>query len=230
MKKMAFLGLMLGSLVAFTQVAGADTTAKSKSLIFGFDNFVLGGFSDMAPSFPLFGIGKQVGVGMRYFISDGTALRPAIGFGYNKEEIELDPLNKANTTDTNEQTTDMDWSFSLAYEKHMKAAAKVSPYCGLGLGYLPSSSKFEPVQTVPATAGALVSSKSTTTSFMGFGLLGVNWSFMDNISLGGEYRLGFTSSSEKSEDEVTGGPNTEDKTTNTGVGISSGSLYLSFNF
>jgi opacity protein-like surface antigen len=217
MKRMAIFAMFLVSLVGITQVAGAATTSGSKSILFGFDNLNLSGFE------------SGVGIGIRYFISDGTALRPTVGFSYGTTK---DKQEKPTTTDTEDKRTSTNISFSLALEKHMKAGEKVSPYMGLGAGIAMGSDKFEPSQTVPGTTGDLLEDKITSTSFSGFGLLGFDWSFMDNLSLGGEYRLGVVAGTDKRERTYFNLPasDSEDKTTDLDFGISTGSLYLSFSF
>jgi len=159
------------------------------------------------------------GFGMKYYLSPGLALRPVLKFGYEKltTQTPADSFN-AGGGDVGHRTyddaTDKTTSFGLdlAIEKSMWSNKAVNVYLGLGGGFDMSSETVESGVTTTYTtaAGVAIDQRDVDTwkterSSTGFGgglLLGAEWFLTENISLGAEYQLGVSMSSEGKDETV----------------------------
>ena len=115
----------------------------------------------------------QGGIGGKYFISNGMALRGMLLFG----------LDNKTTTGT-PQFTDNSLSIGIAagLEYHLPLASQVSPYLGGQISFLNSAETTNP--------GA---NKTSSTTF-GLGAIGgIEYFFNNNLSLSAEYQFGVTS-------------------------------------
>ncbi len=205
MKLFTFIVLAV-MLVATTALAAAEvpTSRGDKAMVFMFDGLAFLSAQEY---------GGEYGVGLRYYVADGTAIRAGVQFG-----------RKSDTND------DIDWDddynrygVNAVYEKHMApACSSVSPYWGFGALYTAYSNK-----DTNATGDTWTYSGS---EFAGFGVLGFEWGFTDCLTLGGEYKLGFESSSSKTEEDVGGVTDTYDELSGTLMGFSTASVYLSVYF
>ncbi len=133
----------------------------------------------------------QGGIGGKYFLSNGTAVRGMLLFGIDNQ------TNKgaAGFTDA----TDNKFSFGLGggLEYHMPLASSVSPYLGGGLFFTTSSETYTPSVFVGGTA---TSTKTSQTAF-GLGAIGgVEYFFNSNISLSAEYQFGVTFTNQTNPD------------------------------
>ncbi|HUI31327.1 MAG TPA: OmpW family outer membrane protein [Candidatus Acidoferrales bacterium] len=123
----------------------------------------------------------QYGIGMKYFMSDAMALRGMLLFGYQDQITNGTPGFKDATL----ITTNLGLGGALEY--HLPVSSKVSPYLGVGAFFMTGITTSTPSVPVGATA---TSNKSTSTTVGAAGLLGVEYFFNQNISLGAEYQLG----------------------------------------
>jgi len=187
------IAMMLISTVA---MAGeVPTSAGDKAMIFMFQ-----GLDDLH----LDGYGHDYGFGMRYYISDGTAIRGGILFGMNSW------TDESGTEDW--EASESSFGLEAVYEKHMEGpCASVSPFWGLGGNYSTWSVEND-------------NDDSMTENFYGiFGVAGFEWGFTDCITLGGEYRLGFESGTYEEEDDG----NVIDEGSVTMTGFGTASVFLS---
>jgi len=140
------------------------------------------------------------GLGMRYYISDGMAVRTGL------------TLSMASVTETSYSNGWTDPKLSVTsvgldvmLEKHIDVPFhSISPYLGAGGHFGMISLKSEP--SVLETPGPLQTTESTM-SITTFGIgaaLGFEWAFVDGMTLGAEYKLGFTALSGKTETETQG--------------------------
>ncbi len=131
------------------------------------------------------------GIGFRYYLNDGLALRPVVVFSKYNYELESDV---EGMTDAKESMSSV--GLEIALEKHFRGPAPaVSPYWGGG-GF------FEWMTIVDDPSVPSGSTGKTTDSGTAFGLfamLGFEWGFTDGMTLGGEYRFGFESFSGETE-------------------------------
>ena len=212
MKRVAIcLAASLLLIAAASQAAPVDTKAGTKAMVFQFS-----GLSNLGVS------GYQGGIGMRYYLNDGMALRPGVDFNFGNSST------KGGAGFTDDKANDLGFGLSLALEKHMKGPENISPYMGLGAGFSMSSTSDQPTVPDPTPAGTHTKHTVSSTGFNLFGMLGFEWGFAENMTLGGEYRLGFGYASGKVEDEYIGAATVKsDETSGFGLGVSTASVYLS---
>ncbi|HEY9167525.1 MAG TPA: porin family protein [Candidatus Kryptonia bacterium] len=120
-------------------------------------------------------VNQSAGIGAKYFLSDGVAVRGLLLFGINN-----------HTTSTTPEVSDNKFSFGIggALEYHLPISSSVSPYVGGGLQFMTSTETTNPA------------SFKTTQSMFGVGaLMGVEYFFNQSISLGAEYQFGLTTGS-----------------------------------
>ena len=177
------------------------------------------------------------GIGARYYLSDGFAVRAGLQFTSASQTNPANPV--APNTGEDGKASASALGFSGAAELHM-GKARVIPYFGAGLSFTTTSTESKnavtgnppPAQTTTKNRAAGETVNGTTftggSSFQVFGLLGVEFFLYKEISLSAEYRLGYMSSS-RPDQEVTSGTTTT--TTKQGGGntfgiANSGSLTL----
>ncbi len=125
----------------------------------------------------------QGGIGGKYFISDGLAVRAMLLFGLDNR-----------TTNSSPQFTDDLLSLGIGggLEYHLPLASRISPYLGGVFSFLTSAETVNPGGT-----------KISSTSFGLGGIGGIEYFFNQNLSLSAEYQFGLSSTS----GSKTGSPN-----------------------
>jgi len=199
-------------LVGMTAQAGEVPTSKGdKAMVFmfnGLDHLSLGSY------------GGQYGVGMRYYIDNGTAIRGGVQFGRWSETWEADIPGYEDTEEIYAV-----YGLNAVYEKHMEGpCSSVSPYWGVGAGFSMFSDEYS------SEYGDTTTDKGT--GFAGFGVLGFEWGFSNCMTLGGEYQAGFWKWSGETEYDDDGGERTEtyNKFDGSYMGFGVASVYLSVYF
>lgn len=200
MKLFTFIVLALMLVGTTAMAAEVPTSRGDKAMIFMFN-----GLDDLSVD-----AYASYGVGMRYYIADGTALRVGLQFGkLSHTDVDFDWDDDYNT-----------YGVSAVYEKHMAGpCSSVSPFWGIGAGYSAFSDKDTD------DVGDTLESKGS--GFAGFGLLGFEWGFTNCMTLGGEYQLGFASSSEESELIIGGVSTVFNEHEYSVMGFNAASVYLS---
>ncbi len=165
--------VMMGS--ANSQTLNVDAQG-SKAILFNFT-----GLSDLALT------GYQGGIGGKYFISNGLALRGMLLFG----------LDNTTTNTTPQASTDlMSFGIGGGLEYHLALDSHVSPYVGGVITFTSDAETQNP--------GALKSNKST----IALGAIGgVEYFFNNNISLAAEYQFGLSTTTSS---PLGGGPSTNE--------------------
>ena len=201
MKLFMFIVLALMLVGTTAMAAEVPTSRGDKAMVFMFN-----GLDDLSVD----GYGGFYGFGARYYIADGTALRVGLQFGkLSHTDVDFDWEDDYNT-----------YGVSAAYEKHMAGpCSSVSPYWGIGAGYSAFSDK--DTNDIGDTA------TYSGSGFTAVGLLGFEWGFTNCMTLGGEYGLGFSSSSEDVEIVIGGVSNTMNEHDYSGMGFATASVYLS---
>ena len=181
------------------------------------------------------------GVGARYYLSDGFAVRAGLQFTSASQTNPANPV--APQTGEDGKASASAFGLSGAAELHM-GKGRVIPYVGAGLGFTTTSTESKnivvgnppPAQTTTKnrTAGETVNGTAYTSgsALQVFGLLGVEFFLYKELSLAAEYRLGYMSTS-RPDQEVTSGTTTTTTKVGSGstVGISnSGLLTLAVYF
>jgi hypothetical protein len=130
--------------------------------------FQLGGLLTTTPS-----VLDGVGVGGRYFMADGTAVRAAVGIRHQSDET--DPKNGPNTESS---STDLALEGGLELELFQRGPVYI--YWG-GVAQLLFGSSEDAAETEEGRLG-----------FAAAGMVGASWFFDESISIGAEYRLGLS--------------------------------------
>jgi opacity protein-like surface antigen len=168
------------------------------------------------------------GVGFKRWVNSNTALRGDVGFGVSHTtQKSTDPLY----TDVKDNSSQ--FSLDAGVEFHFVAGQKVSPFFGGGINFGTSTSKHEySILKSNPPDGTYKLDKSSSTRFGAAAFLGVEFFMGKHFSLTGEYDLGLSSSTQKSQEETVGGVNQppEAKTTCFDLGVSSASLILTVYF
>jgi opacity protein-like surface antigen len=210
------IALMFSSLAMAAEV---PTSEGDKAMVFmfnGFDDLGLGGYMG------------DYGVGMRYYIADGTAVRFGLQFANHSATYE----DFWGEGDDAELTESM-YGVSAVYEKHLEApCASVSPYWGVGVAFQMLSTEYTlwPVAYDDYWDEWSVRDDETdkATRYGIFGALGFEWAFTNCMTLGGEYMLGYWAWSGETECPDTAPTrDTCDKWSESWMGLDAASVYLS---
>lgn len=182
--------------VGFAAPAAAQNvrTANTGALTFN-----LGGLFNSTPS-----AFDGVGIGGRYFLNEGLAIRAAIGITTGTSEFENDAGKVENKSSL----------YALEGGAEFVLARGKSAYLYTG-GILQVASG----ETDPEGSN----NNTTTTGLALAGLIGATYFVADSLSVGAEYRLGiaYDSTEEEGSDETT---------TNTVIGVGTVGFHLGFWF
>lgn len=185
MKRLFFI--LLVGVAALATARAQDTKPKTqagdKSILFtmnGFGDFgVSGVVVASTPDSNVFSFTRPIfGAGVRFYLSDNTALR--VGLGFNMTSTTTP--NAIDTTGNSDATvSQMAFGISPAIELHLVNAGPVSVYTGgmVSFGMASSSSGPDSAQATSSQTGIGVGA-----------LLGVEFFPWNNVSIGAEYQLG----------------------------------------
>lgn len=219
MKKIAVVAVVLVALLGAHLFSASDAAAAkvetaqgTRALVFQFS-----GLSSLGAG------AYQGGIGMRYYMQDGLALRPGVVFDM-LSSTEKAPVS--GFTDDKESATVV--GINLAIEKHAAGMGSLSPYLGADAGFSMSNVKEEPSVSSSPVNGTVLKSTTKGTAF-GVGLLaGFEWGFSEGVTLGAEYKLSATFGSSKEETEIKGLPTvTTDDISGSMIGFGTASFFLS---
>lgn len=209
---------------SMAQAAAVETTAGTKAMVFrfsGLSDLGLSGYSGL-PDFTGLDVPANVGVGVRYYISDGLAIRPGLDVGMASTKTK----GAGGWTDEKESKSVI--GLSVAVEKHLPGPANVSPYMGAGAGVAMGKHTTEPTRFLPSDPGDELKTTDKATMFNVFAMLGFEWGFTESLTLGGEYRLGLNAASGSSEEERQSAPTIKSgEISGIGIGFGTASVYLS---
>ncbi|MBI5804415.1 outer membrane beta-barrel protein [candidate division TA06 bacterium] len=150
------------------------------------------------------------GLGLKYYLSQGLALRPVITFNMGsttQKDENIDTVAGFQTTYEDDKTSTNSFGLELALEKTLLTKGAVNVNGGLGFGFGMSSYTREYGENYVEVGGTMTGVYNTktersSTNFGGGALLGAEWFITEAISLGAEYQLGIQMSSE-GKDETT---------------------------
>lgn len=199
------LALVLVGSMSFAQEVTPNLTGGSKALLFSFAglSFLNAGTFDG-------------GFGAKYYLSDAMAVRAGLQFASASATNPANPPAGQQGSDGTQSATRI--GVGGAIELHM-GKGRVSPYLGAGVAFSTTSTEMKnivvgnppPAQTTTknATGGETISGVNYQggTTFTVYGLAGFEFFLYKEVSLAGEYRLGFSSTSRKDQ-EVTAGATT----------------------
>jgi len=178
MKKLVLFLLILAIASGISIAGEPKTKTNDRAFLFsisGLGTFNIGGL-------PVANIYQNstkinlVGIGMKYYIADNMALRGGLNFHYDKTD-------KASTADSI-IISNTYFGFAPGIEYHFVNTGSVTAYVGGEVMFGMTNYKSAPVhQTETGESGTLIG--------VG-GLFGVEFFPWDNISLGAEYKLSFS--------------------------------------
>jgi opacity protein-like surface antigen len=227
---LAVLVLGLGAAVWAHEADGG--CAGRREIVFTFDQWYLGAYGG--------------GIGMRYFLRDDVAIRPALSLRLNNDtddELYVDNQEEDGWVPQRKYTYDNDKTtvgLSIVAEKYLAEFHDVVPLVGLGLGYAYSSEDNHSKRRSYYRDGYTYETTSTTVAGHSgslIGLVGVQWRLRDNISLGGEYEIkGSLGRNERTQtmtaenEDGTALRRDHRKTTSSSLDFESGGLLLAVRF
>ena len=179
--------------------------------------FDLGGLANLSAG------NYQGGVGFKYYISNGFAVRAAVGFGMTSTTTK-NPADPIPTTQESESKySAMNFTIAPGIQYNVATSAAVVAYVGAQISYTMGS------QTREGNANNFNVGfskdheyKESTSTFGGAAFVGVEWFAWDNISFAGEYRFNFSTTSGKAESKNATTSESTDAPSSTAFGLSSG--------
>ena len=212
----ALTGTLL--LAGATPAAEVATTAGSRALLFdfqGLDNLGVGSF--------------EGGIGLRWYLKDGLALRPAVGYGW--QEDERDPYEQNDIQYSGaKQSSDL-FELTLVLEKRLPAHGAVAPY--LGIGFEVQSSTYSTRNAIPADPpdGIAIKQVRKRRGWGALAVVGFEYAVLPAVTLGGEYRLSYLRTTGETKYYRQGEPVEErDDGTRQSLGTTTASLFLAVAF
>jgi hypothetical protein len=187
-----FTGLILMSFTVSTRAQddkGIKPITKSGSAAFifsmsGFDNFGLGGPAFAVPGDS--GTGYIFHAGAKSFIADDLAIRAMLSF------------SSYNNGDDNEVEKSSEIGIAVGIEKHLPAISSISPYIGGEIGFV--STSIESAHDINVEGANPSQQPQGNYKLSGTGIVinaiaGFDWFLFKGIAIGGEFALGFQTSS-----------------------------------
>ncbi len=214
MKKMMALVLVLSLVVGLAQAADtAKPVVKAGSVAMLFD---LSGLANL-------GAGNyQGGLGMKYYIANGFSGRIGVGFNTSSTTTK----NPTTPTPTNQLSDSKVSSTSITIapgiQYNLATSNAVVGYVGAQVAFTTGSTE----RTGNANSFGVGFTKDnsyneSSTTFGVAAFIGVEWFAWDNISLAGEYRFGFSTTSGKAESKTATASTTADSPSQTSLGLGS---------
>ncbi len=155
------------------------------------------------------------GAGWKYYLADEMALRVGLGFGTSSSG-DADP-----TKFSGGKTSKTAFGINAGIEMHTRAVYSTSPYFGAQINF--ASGSYTNTSTVGSSTTEV---KGSGTAFGLSVLAGFDWYFTHAIAIGGEYTLGFGTSSSS----ATRGGTTTDLPSSTNIGIGNANIHLVVHF
>jgi hypothetical protein len=205
-----------------TTLAHPDTKAGSAAFMFTFSGlgaFGMNGFP--IENFTLTAAGETLnatllGGGGKWYFMDELALRGLFGL-MTQSKGNVDSIGK---------TSSVMYGFSGGVEKHFEAISTVSAYVGAQLSFAYAS-----LDNKKSFSNKTIENKETASTF-GIGpLIGFDWYFTSGLAVGGEFLLGYsTTSTSVTTPDATGVSVTTDNPTASKIIISSANVHLAVHF
>jgi hypothetical protein len=189
--------LVLASSVCYGQGVTPELKTGSKALLFEFSGLSVIAAGDF-----------DGGAGFKYYVSPSMAVRGSVQLSRATRVLAANPVAPQTGIDGSQSATLA--GVTAAVERHM-GTGRVSPYFGGGLMFSTTSTEGKNV-VVGNPPGAQTTTKNDTAgetingkTYLGgsnagiFGLMGFEFFLRKEVSLSGEYSIGYTSTSRKDE-------------------------------
>jgi hypothetical protein len=172
------------------------------------------------------------GIGGKYFLNNSTAVRGGLTFGMASQSLPASPGPGQTGTDGSISATRL--GVGGALEVHM-TSSQVQPYYGAGVGFQYTSTESKNAVIAPAAQTTIKNNRFGETvsgsTYQGgtmlsvYAICGVEYFLNNSISLGAEYRLGFSSTSRSDEEASSGNTTVTTKMgSTTAIGIATGGV------
>jgi|GEM_PF-777382 len=206
------LALVCGTVLA-AETAKPITKAGSKALMFD-----LGGLANLSAG------NYEGGLGFKYYISNGFAVRVGLGFGMSSETTKnpstVTPLPANQLSES--ELSGMTFTIAPGVQYNLVATNAVVAYVGGQVSFTSSNQERTGNNAGMGVGFTQGSSYKTSSSIFGAAaFVGVEWFAWENISFAGEYRFGFSSSSGKTESNSTNASASQDAPSSTSFGLGS---------
>lgn len=213
--KQLIAGVLVLTLAVGTALAADNSKPiqKAGSTALMFD---LGGLANLSAG------NYQGGVGFKYYISNGFAVRAAVGFGMTSTTTK-NPADPVPTTQESEsKLSGMTFSIAPGIQYNVATSAAVVAYVGAQISYsMGSQTRTGNANNFNVGFSKDHEYKESTSTFGGAAFVGVEWFAWDNISLAGEYRFNFSTTSGKAESKNATTSDSQDAPSSTAFGLSS---------
>jgi opacity protein-like surface antigen len=207
-----FMIVLLG--VAWVQAAEVATDSGARALIFRFDGLDRLGLNEF-----------DGGLGLRYYVADGWALRSVIGYEWYEREEGAYVASDVAYSGSRRSSSNVD--FSVLLERRLSATKSIHPYLGFGVEIerrCISDWRHVPL-SIPDGYG--LGNKSKATGYGALAVLGFEYGLLEKIALGGEYRVGFMHTSQEEELHRQGRQvELHDDIVEKRIGVTTAALYL----
>ena len=221
------LGVMMAFSFAFAQDFATSVGQGSKGLLFSFS-----GLSNLGVN------NFNGGLGGKFFLSNAMALRAAILFSHANQEVLANP--GVGQVGTDGSQTGTEFGISAGMEYHL-LSTRVSPYVGAEIGFSSASTESKSAGSVtPPTVFTQTTTKNSTGGLLGYlagmnisisAILGVEFFLTKELSLAGEYQLGYGMLSRPDMEVITGPTTTKTKSGSfSAIGVSTTALTLAVYF
>lgn len=179
--------------------------------------FDLGGLANLSAG------NYQGGVGLKYYFSNGVAVRASVGFGMTSTTTK-NPADPVPTTQESESKyTAMNFSIAPGIQYNVATSNSVVGYVGAQVSYTMASQKREGNASGFGVGYSKDHEyKESTSTFGAAAFVGVEWFPWDNISFAAEYRFNFSTTSGKAEFKNATTSGDSDAPSSTSFGLSSG--------
>jgi len=206
------LALACGTVLA-ADTAKPITKAGSKALMFD-----LGGLANLSAG------NYEGGLGFKFYISNGFAVRAGLGFGTSSETTKnpstVVPLPATQLSES--KLSSMSFTIAPGIQYDLVTTNAVVAYVGAQVSFTSSNQERTGNNAGMGVGFTQGNSYKTSSSIFGAAaFIGVEWFPWENISFAGEYRFGFASSSGKTESSSTTASASQDAPSSTAIGINS---------
>jgi hypothetical protein len=225
MKRLVSLLLVLFLIAGVTYAGDALTSKGDKALLFqfsGLSNLGATAYGSATKNIPIQDYTynfTMYGLGMKYYFADDFAGTGALLFGMNSTTTKAAVAGDADTKDSK-----MGFGLDLGLKSNMMKSGPFVAFIGGGINFVFFSGTYEPQAYDPTKNDKY---EGSAIDFGLNGLVGFEYFIYDRISLGAEYRLGFTTSSGSIDYTPAGGTTTKhDLPSEINIGFSTVSFTL----
>lgn len=222
MRKLSLIFLTVGAVFLFLNTCLANDSTMVRNGKWGV-SLSVSGLNNL-------GIGLyQGGIGIKHWFSEGFALKTILGLSAKSKTY-----HSIDTLYSDSKTNQATFAANLGGEFHFSKGSRFSPYFYTGLNYTTMTTTEYYATPITRPPGWTTKRHTSTSSFGLDGAIGVEYLFLEHLSLAAEYQVGLSFQTDKTRNTVMPGPGViqspELKTTTTTLGTKTSSLILTVYF